>query len=763
MKKLLALLLVLVMCVGVLAACKPKQPEGPSLDQAKEYLNSIMKSNNGMARPNDYDVVGKVIIDGTSFEVTWTTDNESITVKPSTKANLWTIDLPDVNTTEVTYNLTATIKAADGSTTTVTFTPILPVIDSTGVTTAPEAGVAYKIFFEQVNLGYTLYALSTTQDNQNKFINATLDPKEAADFYVEVVEGGYKIYTTIDGVKNYVHATATPKTTGNGFTKTIGFATETDSVFYYNSDVSTFMVDINGNRFGVGTYNAFETISISESSYFTADKINVKDGQFPISFMTSAYAETLQPDSKPVANDPAPNSTLTIAEAIALGNTKVKDQYTEGKYYVTGVITEVYNEQYGNMYITDGNGNTLTIYGTYSADGNTDYKDMAVKPVAGDTVTVYGIIGMYNSAQMKNGWITAHTPAGGENPNPNPNPDPEPAFTAPVAGTAYKLQVAQNGLGKVLYFNGLTESASVTYRLQLVENAAEAVDVFVEVDNGQYKLYFMNDSVKTYIVVAEYQDNNNDPGYGKGTLTFETSTDLYYTFNTEAGTLIHTDADNEDSYYLGTYSTYTTISVSNASYITGNNASKVDVSQFPARLVVLEGGETPTECEHDYVEGVCSKCGEKDPNYVPPTVDPTPDVITASKLIADLISELGWTSSTTKQEFTLDDNVTVKINGGSNTGKAYNGDHIRIYATDTPAGTITITVPEGYELVSVKITTVTGTYAFLQIDGVDANDICNTTTAVSGSSVVINSVKNGSDGKQVRVTAIEVVYKSVEA
>ena len=135
--------------------------------------------------------------------------------------------------------------------------------------------------------------------------------------------------------------------------------------------------------------------------------------------------------------------------------------------------------------------------------------------------------------------------------------------------------------------------------------------------------------------------------------------------------------------------------------------------------------------------------------------------VTASKVIKDLIAEYGWTSSTTKQEFNLDENVTVKINGGNNTGKAYNGDHIRIYATDTPAGTITISVPEGYEIVSIKISAATdGTYAFLCVDGSNT-DICNTVVSVSGSSVVLNSVKNGSNGKQIRVTAIEVIYQAI--
>ncbi len=101
---------------------------------------------------------------------------------------------------------------------------------------------------------------------------------------------------------------------------------------------------------------------------------------------------------------PAADSVLTIEQAIALGNLFKKDSYTTGKYYITGTIKEVYNDQYGNMYLTDGT-NEITIYGTYSADGSLRYDKLAVKPKAGDTITVYGIIGFYSAPQMKNGWI----------------------------------------------------------------------------------------------------------------------------------------------------------------------------------------------------------------------------------------------------------------------------------------------------------------------------------------------------------------------
>ena len=408
MKKFLALLLALIMCVGVLASCgnnnNTDDATAATLDEAKELLNSMMKDDNGKSTPNDYNVVAKLTIGETSFDVTWATDNANITVKAAEKAGFWTVDVPSVNTAEVTYKLTATIKAADGSTVKVDFTRKLPVIDNAGVETDFKAGVAYTMFMKQANLGYNLYALNTTQKGENKYIETTLDPKAAAVFYVEVVDGGYKIYTEIDGVKNYLHAEL-KEVDGGKVSKYIGFKADSTCVFSYDKELAVFKIKLNGTEYGVGTYNAFETISLSEATYFKADNINVEGGQFPIGLMTKEHADTLAPSEKPTTNDPAADSTLTIADAIALGNTKVKDQYTEGKYYVTGTVKEIQNDVYGNLVITDGT-NDLLVYGTYDATGANRFDAMDVKPAVGDSITVYGIIGMYNAPQMKNGWMT---------------------------------------------------------------------------------------------------------------------------------------------------------------------------------------------------------------------------------------------------------------------------------------------------------------------------------------------------------------------
>ncbi|MBO7216002.1 MAG: hypothetical protein J6V84_03290 [Clostridia bacterium] len=207
----------------------------------------------------------------------------------------------------------------------------------------------------------------------------------------------------------------------NTYTSEKYFVTGVITSVYNTQYGNMYIEDENGNRLTIyGTYSA------DGSLRYDAMEVKPEKGDtVTIYGIVGQYSGTAQVkngwivnhvpgegEEEEVVPDPEADSTLTIEQAIALGASKDHNNYTSNKYYVTGVITEVYNEQYGNMKITDDNGNILTIYGTYSADGSLRYDAMEVKPVVGDTVTVYGIIGQYNDvAQLKNGWITAHTPA----------------------------------------------------------------------------------------------------------------------------------------------------------------------------------------------------------------------------------------------------------------------------------------------------------------------------------------------------------------
>ena len=107
---------------------------------------------------------------------------------------------------------------------------------------------------------------------------------------------------------------------------------------------------------------------------------------------------------------PAADSTLTIEQAVALGQAVGSGKSTDGKYYITGTITGFYSysgsESYGNVYIEDDNGDSILVYGIYSEDGKIGYSLLNGKPLVGDTITVYGIINNFNgTSQLKSGWL----------------------------------------------------------------------------------------------------------------------------------------------------------------------------------------------------------------------------------------------------------------------------------------------------------------------------------------------------------------------
>lgn len=417
--------------------------------------------------------------------------------------------------------------------------------------------------------------------------------------------------------------------------------------------------------------------------------------------------------------DPDHYFAVTIPEAL-----KAEDGWN---VEVSGTVSVVsaWNSTYKNMNVTivDADGNELYVY------------RLGTEVALGDIITVKGTMATYNgSRQIAQGGtavITGH----------DTSYDVVPEYTIPDAlvaddGTNVKIT------GTVVKING---AWSTTYNNMNVTIADEnGVTIYV------YRLatkVALNDVITVTGAVGSY-NGSKQIAEGSTAEIVGTHTCSKWTEATckdlaacvvcgaTTGELLPHTEEAVDEVPATCIATGTTAGV-----------------KCSACGTVVSGCETIDKVDHTYVDGVCTTegCGAEE----------GVTCVTVSKTVAELITEYGWTSSTTKQSFNLDDNVSVKINGGSNTGKAYDGDHIRIYATDSPAGTITISVPEGYELVSVKISTKTGTYAYLYVDGT-TTDICNQTVAVSGQSVLLNSVKNGSNGKQVRVTEIEVTYQTTK-
>ena len=487
MKKILALVLALIMCVSCLAifaGCnndttnenketetekpteKPTEaPEAPAtLEAAKTFLFSMYKDS---ASPkNDYDIVGKVMIGTTAFAVTWTVNSDKISIKESSKADFWTVDLPDANAEEFEYVLTATIKNDAGETVNVSIKRTMAVIDNTGLVTAPVADVAYKFFVEQVTLGQTLFALNSTQKNEGKYINTTNDPKAASDYFVEVVDGGVKIYTTADGVKLYVHA-HTVKTDDGKVSKYLGLSAEEASVWTYNADKTGWITTIDNIDYYVGTYNNYATLSISEASYLKPESIGVSS--FTCGFMPKEYAETLEPDQPKEVEIPTNKNAVQPAAGEKYTISMIQGNKDNATYYLTGAMNGYYMATSTNaadaanayVEVVEGGYNLYVIAagakkyinvvksGTHTNNVFEDTAstvwvwDATLKTlkaecegeffVLGTGATgTYTTFGMVKAAE-KNFYgqfvVSTNEDQGGStepDPNPNPNPDPQP-------------------------------------------------------------------------------------------------------------------------------------------------------------------------------------------------------------------------------------------------------------------------------------------------------------------------------------------------
>ncbi len=387
MKRVLILLLALVMCLGCFAACSQgaNDAEGSSLADAVEYLRSIYKDD-AKETPADYDVVGKIAIGDVSFNVTWTVDLESIAIKESSKAGFYTVDLPAKNETAVDYKLTATVADADGKTEQVTFEHTLPVYDSSAVVDKPEEGVAYKFYLVHAGLGQTLFANGETDND--KYLKTTTDPKAGLDFYVEADGEGFKFYTTINGTKMYVKASLVSLEDGK-VSKYISYSAEEGTTWIYKSEVNGWFTSIDGGEYVVGTYGSYNTFSISEASFLTAE--NSGKTQFPGGLMKKEIAEAMTPSEGPTIYE-TPEEIVNAVYELELGG------YLSGghEYTLTGVITEIpspWSDDYGNISV-------VIVVG-----------DMTDKPIecfrlkgegannleVGNTITVKGKLTKYNN------------------------------------------------------------------------------------------------------------------------------------------------------------------------------------------------------------------------------------------------------------------------------------------------------------------------------------------------------------------------------
>ncbi len=200
--------------------------------------------------------------------VSWASDSEYVVVD----GGKLTVTIPN-ETTNV--KLTATLTLGDASET-VEFELTLVASNFTIVpVTAPEAEVAYKMYLNQVKNGYGVFVCGGI--NQDRYLITSKAASEALDVYAEANGEGFSFYTMIDGAKKYINVTH------NDAGKIAVLYQDTAiSVYVYTEGINAWVTNVEGeaDQYYLGTYNNFDTISASKTSYISADNTGVS--QFPL-------------------------------------------------------------------------------------------------------------------------------------------------------------------------------------------------------------------------------------------------------------------------------------------------------------------------------------------------------------------------------------------------------------------------------------------------------------------------------------------------
>lgn len=267
--------------------------------------------------------------------------------------------------------------------------------------------------------------------------------------------------------------------------------------------------------------------------------------------------------------------------------------------------------------------------------------------------------------------------------------------TAPAVNTAYKLAMWQNNEQKVYYATGKKEG----YYLATTTDVTEACDVVLEQAEGGYYIKLGSNYLT---IVGRYSSNKLGTTISLTTdakTVFSIGDNNEFIFTASAQT--DDNKTKSDTFYIGTYSTYTTISASFTYYIDGDNASKIDDSQFPARLVkgtVIN----PTDDTPAGGDGA----GTTTPNVTPSTDKTaaytfTDTAVTSRELTAELALTLFNTSSTSKALVSVGVTKIYECNGDG--GARPNATGLLKTGTSSANGQLVLTFEEGKKATKVEI------------------------------------------------------------
>lgn len=414
MKKILCLMLALILCVSVFAACdlgkKPSEEttvgggEGITAEQAlanaTAYVKNMYKgwyTNNETA--TDFEVVSSVKVAGVDYSVTWTVDNEAVKVEASDGKVIINVD--EESETDVEYNLTAVVSAADGTKgEALTFKLKVP---GANLVSIPDALKAEDGTFVTVKGTVTL--INTPWDDGYKNISVTISDADGNKLYLyrlaTQVELGDIItvkgeMATYNGARQIAQG-ATAEITGHEEI-TLEYPEKTIPEVIASEDGALVTVKGTVKLINTAWSDSFKNISVTivdkEGNELYIYRLSTKVDQGDIITVKGVV------DSYNGNKQIAQGATAEIT-----GHEEIKLEYVEKtipdvlasedgalvtvKGTVKSIDTE-WSDSFNNISVTivDADGNELYIY------------RLGTKVVLGDKITIKGVVGSYKDAKQ---------------------------------------------------------------------------------------------------------------------------------------------------------------------------------------------------------------------------------------------------------------------------------------------------------------------------------------------------------------------------
>ncbi len=578
MKKILSFIIIAVLCLGVLSSCDvinglinphthnyvggvcecgevdPNATFYP--ERAAEYIVTQYNKVNSVT-PSDYEVYGQVRVGGVVYTVDWSVDNEL--VKLVDNGSTWLVNVDEKSESEQKYKLTGLITAPDGTTATVNFDRSVPVYKELShedflntkdgdpvviqgvISGIVETSKENDLYIQGEEGGYFVFAMEKKPSELGLKIGMTVKVSGLRDTYydvpqvtngsVEIVSEEITTVTPIDITSVFANAENTDFknfadyanmfVTIKGVT-VLGQDASNDSYYNFSLAGKTSYVRISSSTSMLSSEDdaAFKK-NVADHINYTADVTGMV-----VSYNNKVYLVPV--DANAFANFTLPERSDAEKLESELGGIKIPSEVRKD----TEISLPVVGGTYDAVKFSWASNNACAVI---SEDGS---KLVITLPEEAATATLTLTAKIGEITETKTYEIAVFAKPKTVNV----------IVDTPVNGQEYYLMLTQENLGMDLFFNG--EMDGYYYATTDDVNSAVKIKVIALAD-GKYDLMLG----EKYLGIIHTSE-----GYINVKILDEAPAGKFV-WNTEYKTFT-TDIEGKGTYYLGTYSTYKTISAS---------------------------------------------------------------------------------------------------------------------------------------------------------------------------------------------------------